>query len=192
MGFFDKLFGRKTQDENCTKTEIAQPLVIDLSQTPEPFQPFADEIVHLLRTNLQKLHLLEEEIFIRNEALRNPKEPNQVQPGQDELWEEYKLRSREIKNGISLKPTDEGSGSLGKPTQYKYVNYPNTKYVFIMKSKLRAVVEVYFKKGKQIDMKDQFVFKKEDEQWKINTKKYGFLEEDKWYKDSFKNPIIIL
>jgi hypothetical protein len=50
-----------------------------------------------------------------------------------------------------------------------------------MKSENRAVVETYFEHG--IAKKEQFVLKKDNNSWKIDTKKYGFPDEDKWWKD---------
>ncbi len=153
---------------------------IDSSQTPEKFQYLKDEILDFLIDKLEELNNLEQEIFERSRALKNPAAPNQLQPGEKELWTEYKLRYKEITTPISLKQP-EGGGSFGKPTKYDYLNCPDTKIIFIMKSADRAVVETQYEYG--LKKKEQFVLKKIGESWKIDTKKYGFPNEEKWMKD---------
>lgn len=192
MSIFKKLFGKKqntpnetpnesVQKEEVLKDETPQKLSLDTSQTSEKFLHLADEITRFLTDILQELHTLEQEIYERNELLMNPDEPNQLQPGEKELWAEYKQRRKEITDPISLNPSDEGSRSFGKPTKYEYLSYPDTKITFIMKSANRAVIETEYQDG--IGHKNQFVLKKDGENWKIDTKKYGFPDETTWYKD---------
>lgn len=50
-----------------------------------------------------------------------------------------------------------------------------------MKSDNRAVIETHFEVG--VQKKEQFVIKKIDEIWKIESKKYSFPDETTWYKD---------
>ncbi|MFK7750503.1 MAG: hypothetical protein AB8B65_19080 [Kordia sp.] len=157
-----------------------QKLTIDVSQSSEKFQHFADEIICFLIEILQEIHTLEKEIFERSSALKNPDEPHQVQPGEKELWTEFTQRRKVITAPASLKPTDGGSNSFGKPTKYEYLSYSKTKVLFIMKSAKRAVVEIQYEYG--IESKDQFVLKRDENGWKVATKKYGFQGEDKWYK----------
>jgi hypothetical protein len=197
MGILDKLFGKKqderkkevvdeaSQIENNVKNEMKnnaiEKLNINTSQTPEKFLQITDEILEFLINKLQEINSLEQEIFERSKSLKNPKEPNQVQPGEEELWAEYKKRRSEITNPISLNQSDEGSRSFGKPTKYEYLSYPDTQVFFIMKSTNRAVVEIIYEYGTK--NKDQFVLKKEGESWKVDTKKYGFPNDTTWYKD---------
>lgn len=197
MGILDKLFGKKqdatkkevfdeaSQIENNETNEMnnkaVEKLNINTSQTPEKFLHITDEILEFLINKLQEINSLEQEIFERSKSLKNPKEPNQVQPGEKELWTEYKKRRSEITNPISLNQSDEGSRSFGKPTKYEYLSYPDTQVFFIMKSVNRAVVEIVYEYG--MKKKDQFVLKKEGENWKVDTKKYGFPDETTWYKD---------
>lgn len=192
MSIFKKLFGKKqntpnettnesVQKEEVLKDETPQKLNLDTSQTSEKFLHLADEITCFLTDILQELHSLEQEIYERNELLMNPDEPNQLQPGEKELWAEYKQRRKEITDPVSLNPSDEGSRSFGKPTEYEYLSYPDTKITFIMKSANRAVIETEYQYG--IGRKHQFVLKKDGENWKIDTKKYGFPNETTWYKD---------
>ena len=153
---------------------------VDASQTLEKFLHLKDEILGFLIDKLEALNKLEQEIFERSLALKNPEAPHQLQPGEKELWTEYKLRYKEITTPISLKPP-EGDGSFGKPTKYEYLSYPDTKILFIMRSPDRAVVETQYEYG--LKKKEQFVLKKKGDSWKIDTKKYGFQNEDKWMKD---------
>ena len=53
-----------------------------------------------------------------------------------------------------------------------------------MKSSNRAVVETRYKYGIGVVQKHQFVLKIEAENWKIESKKYGFENETTWYKDA--------
>ena len=182
MGIFSKLLGKKSEDSKNEVLKVAiQELTIDTSQTPEKFWHLKDEIVGFLLDKLQEINTLEQEIFKRSEKLKNPDEPNQVQPGEDELWEEYASRCKEILVQICLNPSEDGSRSFGKPAKYDYLSYPDTKFTFIMKSANRAVIETLYVYG--IERKEQFVLKKDKENWKIDTKKYGFPDEDTWYKD---------
>lgn len=183
MQLFRKLLGRKTphlKEENFSVT--INNLTIDDSLTSEKFLPMKNELVEFLITILQEINRLEQEIFNRSEKLKNPKEPNQVQPGEDELWEEYTSRYRKIVSPIFLDTTQGNPDSFGNPAKYDYLLYPDTKLIFIMKSENRAVVEIEFYQS--IGKKEQFVLKKEIENWKIATKKYGFIGENTWHKDS--------
>lgn len=164
-----------------TKEEILKIINIDSSETLEKFKHNTKEILDLLIGKLVELHKLEQEIFNRSQALKNPNEPNQVQPGENELWEEYRYHRKLITVPICLNPHDGGSCLFGKPTKYEYLTYPNTKISFIMKSANRAVVEAQYEYG--IKKKEQFALKKDDEGWKIITKKCGFQNEAGWFKD---------
>ena len=182
MGVFSKLFGKK-QDTHKSEAlnETSQKLNIETSQTSEKFLYLTDEILGFLIGKLQTINTLEQEIFERSETLKNPEEPNQLQPGEKELWAEYAHRRKEITVPISMKQSEEGSRSFGKPTKYEYLTYPDTSIMFIMKSAKRAVVETQYEYG--IKRKEQFVLKKDGDSWKIDTKKYGYPDEDTWYKD---------
>lgn len=154
---------------------------IDASETLEKFQHHTKEIVDLLIGKLLELHKLEQEIFDRSQALKNANEPNQVQPGENELWEEYRYHRKLITASICFNPREGSSYMFGKPTKYEYLAYPDTKISYIMQSVNRAVVEAKYEYG--IKKKEQFVFTKENESWKLVTKKYGFQNEVGWFKD---------
>lgn len=175
---FSKLFKKA---EPVKYPEISE-LVIDSSQTPEKFQNFQSEAFHFLLPNLQKLDELEREINERYDALQAKRSSsNQVHPGEDDLWDEYAKRCRDIIEPISAKPYEENSRNFGKPTAYEYVTHPNTKFFFIMKSANRAVIETHFEQG--VQKKEQFVLKLDENGWKFDAKKYGFIDEATWHKD---------
>lgn len=155
-------------------------LMIDTSQTPDKFLHLMGETLSFLLQNLELLNKLEQEIFERSEALKNPEERNQVQPGEKELWAEYRIRYKELTDPICMTPSN-GGGSFGKPARYDYLGYPDTKIVFIAKSAHRAVIEMHYEYG--IAKKEQFVLKKVEDSWKIDSKKYGFPDEASWWKD---------
>lgn len=179
----DKPFGNKQDSsKNEVKDETSQigKFNIDTSQTSEKFLHLANEILEFLITKLQEINSLEQEIYERRESLKKQDESNQFQPEEEELWAEYKKRRSEITNPISLNQFDTSVSSIGKPTKYEYLEYPDTQIYFIMKSENRAVVEIFYEYG--IKQKDQFVLKKEGDNWKIDTKKYGFSGKT-WNKD---------
>ncbi|MBV7270622.1 hypothetical protein [Winogradskyella luteola] len=166
-----------------TPQEIIERLNIDSSQSSEKFQHLSNEILVFLIKNLRALDSLEKEIYERSLDLKNPKEPNQVQPGEKELWKEYTMRYREITSLICIKPNDWRGRSFGNRPKYDYLNYPDTRLLFIMKSAKRAVVETYFNYA--VKEKEQFILKKDGDHWKIDVKKHGFQSEEKWYTVKF-------
>lgn len=162
---------------------MIEQLNIDNSQTPEKFQHLTHEALTFLVSNLRALDQLEQEIYDRFELLKTLRtSPNQVHPNEEEVWEEYAQRCKAIIEPISAKPYKDTSRSFGAPTAYAYLSYPDTKVTFIMKSATRAVVETRYEYG--LEKKEQFVLKKEENGWKIDSKKYGFPDEDSWWKDN--------
>lgn len=155
---------------------------IDTSQTPEKFQSQAGAVIDFLLEQLKALDQLEQEIHDRYELLTSQREvANQTHPDEEGLWEEYAERSTAIISPISTKPYTDNSRSFGQPTKYAYLAYPDTRILFLMKSANRAVVEMQYEYG--ITRKEQFVLKLENNTWKIDAKKYGYPDEDSWYKD---------
>lgn len=176
------LFSKLFQKSEVQKNLNVKDLNIDISQTSEKFQYMATEIVDFLLSNLQKLDKIEDEIFKRYEALKAKRtSPNQVHSDEESLWAEYAQRCEKIIRSIGMENYDGSSRTFENPTKYHYFNDPQTKITFIMKSENRAVVETEFEAG--IRKKEKFTLKKEESSWKIDTKKYGFPDEDKWSID---------
>lgn len=156
-------------------------LKVDISPTPGKFQHLAHEVLAFLLRNLQALDRLEQEIYERHQLLASARPaPSQVHPDEDDLWDEYAQRCTEIIAPISVKPYTD-TRSFGQPTKYGYLNYPGTTITVTVKSMNRAVVEALFESA--IAKKEQFVLRKMEDSWKIDTKKYGYKDETTWYKD---------
>jgi hypothetical protein len=158
---------------------------IDISQTPEKFQNMKDEVLSFLITNLLSLNDLETKYFEEYNELDADKKrlgipSNQTHPKEDELWAEYNQNCNSILNSICLKSFNERS--LGKPAGYDYLDYKDTKILFIMKSDSRAIIETYFDEG--IKKKEQFILRKTTNGWKIDKKNYGSQGDNKWFKDN--------
>ena len=155
-------------------------LKIDTTQTSEKFSPFAEEIVDFLVDSLLKIDFLDKEIFERNKALLNPKQPNMIQPGELELDAKYLERRKIITDSICSKPQKKYGFLPGNPSIYDYLNAVNIKFDFIMKSNSRAIIEigyVYF-----TQRKDQFILKKVDDKWRIDSKNLILEGKTKLYK----------
>ncbi len=178
MNLFSKFF--KKPDSKVASEP--KPLAIDASQTPEKFRHFQDEVFNFLIPILKSLHELEANAQKKMEALEKKRSsPNQVHPDEDGVWNEYIEKSKQIIAPVSFKPYGGHPRSIGKPTSYEYLTYPNSKFYFIMKSENRAVVEVHFEYG--MAEKNQFVLKKVENDWKIDSRKYGFPDEETWHTD---------
>lgn len=119
---------------------------------------------------LNSLNTLEQEIYERYKEGFD----------EDSLWDEYAQACNDIIEPISVKPYTD-TRSFGEPTKYEYLNNPATEVTVIIKSENRAVIETCFEHG--IMKKNQFILKKVDNEWKIDSVKYGFPEESKWMKD---------
>lgn len=156
-------------------------LPIDVSQTKEKFLSYSTEVMEFLVPNLLKLHELEQEVYERSQKLKNPAEPNQVQPGEQELWAEFEQRHGELIATFSTTANMPGGTSFGKPTKYEYLTKPDTKFTFIMKSAKKAIVET--QQAANGSLKEQFVLKRHEKSWKVTAKNYGFKNDTSWYSD---------
>lgn len=68
-----------------------------INQASEKFRDMQDEVCGFLFGILQQLNELETEVFERSEELKLKRpEPHIMAPGEDELWDEYRERIREI------------------------------------------------------------------------------------------------
>lgn len=103
-------------DKNYNLAIIDQ-LNVATSQTAEKFRHLANEVLIFTIRALQDLNRLEQEIAERSEVLKNPNDPNELQPGELELWAEYERRHQEIITQICIKPSNGGSQSFGIPTK---------------------------------------------------------------------------
>lgn len=119
-----------------------------LEDTPEKFQPLAEELVPPLLEVLKERNELEKEIFARSRKLREEKKAAGVPeyqsgPEEEALWEEYSRRYLEL---VSPRCTEKvlkwgAARSFGMPAKYDYLfGAPEFAVRFSMKSAKRAVV----------------------------------------------------
>lgn len=182
MGFFN------FKTDKMAKTDKTNNIEFHNELTDEKYQSMQAVIVPILLKLLSDLNYLEDEIFVKDKQLTEDKlklgiSKNQVAPGSKELWVEYKERYGDIVTPVCTSNLLKRgyAGSISFPLRYGYIN-TGCKLYFIMKSQNRAVVEIHFSHG--IDMKDQFIFNKINDNWKLNQVKYGYQGEDRWYIDS--------
>jgi indole-3-glycerol phosphate synthase len=92
---------------------MTEKLNIDLSQTPEKFEDLGHEILDFLIGKLLLIDALEQEIYDRYQVLEEKRaSPNQTHPDEEDLWDEYAQRCKEIIAPISIK-TYNDSRSFG-------------------------------------------------------------------------------
>jgi hypothetical protein len=138
-------------------------LKIDVSNTPGKFQHMADEIVLPLLKVLGALNALEAKF------------------SDTDKWDEFNALCKRIIDPISAKPFNRRL-SMENPPRYMYLNEPETRVFFIMKSANRASVEFYFDGAHQ---KERFVFKNTENGWLVDEHKYGFSGSESWYLTDF-------
>ena len=162
-----------------------------INEASEKFRDKQEEICGILFPLLQRINVLEKEIYERCEELRAKKEElgipkNQLAPGEKELKAEYRERLGEIvKPCCTEKLLSKGIGtSFGNPQKYGYID-GECKAHFIMKTVARAVIETHYKHG--VDSKHKFVLKSVDGKWLLDEVCYGFESDgDKWSSDNIK------
>ena len=163
-----------------------------INEANDKFKGMQDEICGFLFDFLRRINELEESTFKRSEELRKNKKklgvPDHiVGPGENELWDEFKQKLREI---IPPHITDKfrqrglGGGSFGDPARYSYIDGECTAN-FIMKTAARAVVITHYHEG--LDMMDKFVIKNVEGKWLVDAVYSGYEDEpDKWHVCSIK------
>ena len=156
--------------------------------TSSKYESTVSEILTQLLELLQKLTLLEEEIFERDEALEEEKKvlnisEHQVHPKWEALMDEYHDRYTELIVGrVSDKLLSKGyANSCGFPSNYSYAKGDDFEVELTMKSEKLATVIIDY--VDVTEMRHKFVLRLSDNNWLIDEKYYGFAGEDKWYSD---------
>ena len=156
--------------------------------TSSKYESTVSEILTPLLELLQKLTLLEEEIFERDEALEEEKKvlnisEHQVHPKWEALMDEYHDRYTElIERRVSDKLLSKGyASSCGVPSNYSYAKGDDFEVELTMKSEKLATVIIDY--VDVTEMRHKFVLRLSDNNWLIDEKYYGFAGEDKWYSD---------
>ena len=182
MGFWNTFFGKKKREEEKLQSNNSiTKFTVDTSNTPEKFKEFTQETIDFLIPTLVRFNDLEREICARSEALKNPYQPNQVQPREDELWAEYSQRHNDLLREVMIEPEFNRSLAFGIPTRYDYLYRPDLQLFITQKSEQRATLDFHYTLG--ITRYEQFVVKKENNQWKLASKKYRFSPDDSWRRD---------
>lgn len=179
---------KKNENINGFKIKNKQlNIKFNTNSTPDKYQEMKYELIPILINLLDEISILESTFIKKNEELKAGKiklgiPSSQIPPGYEEMWKEYKQKYRELIEEICTEELLEYgfANSIGKPGKYDYLK-TGCDLFFIMKSSKRATIEIHFEKG--ISMRNQFILRKIDDNWKISDKKYGFIGETTWYKD---------
>lgn len=159
---------------------------IIIQDTPEKFQPMAQELVPPLLELLQKRNELEQEICARSIKLREEHTAAgipqyQTGPGDQELHQEYARRYLElITPRCTEKILKEGAArSFGKPAKYDYLfGSPEPAVYFTMKSAKKAVVST--QNPVSYGYRYRFILRPAEGGWKIDGVECAFGSSESW------------
>lgn len=160
---------------------------IEISNTSDKFYSTVDTVLAQVLELLKALSTLEREVYERTEKLNKKKFEagipfNQMAPGAKELWTEYIERYKRLVTPVCTERLLKRgyARSFGKPGKYDYIN-TKCKIVCTMKSTQKATIETFFHNG--VDMRQEFIIKNIDNEWKIDEVKYSFSNETTWHTD---------
>lgn len=161
---------------------------LTLKNTPEKYKKMAEKLFPPFLELLQKLNLLEEEIYERNKELDAEKmvlkiPSHQIHPKWKDLMDEYHQRYLAlIEDHVSEKCFSKGPrNSYGHPSEYAYLKGEDFSVQFTMRKEDRATVILQFEEA--LAMKHKFVLRLIDGKWLIDEKFYCFGDEKTWYVD---------
>ena len=162
-----------------------------IQDTPEKFQPMAEEIVPPLLELLRARNDLEREIQERFQALEAEKPAlgipkNQVHPDDPALWEEYRRRYLELVQPRCVPGLLKygAAGSCGKPARYDPLfEDPEGQVIFTMKSAKKATVETSCKKSWEACYR--FTLKPFEDGWLIAGVEYRLGGESGWHGEHY-------
>lgn len=164
---------------------------IKLLDTPEKFQPIAEEIVPPLLELLRARNALEAEIHRRYQApeaekpaLGLPK--NQMHPDDPALWEEYRRRYLELVEPRCVPGLLKYGAvrSCGKPARYDPLfEDPEGQVIFTMKSAKKATVETSCRKS--WEERYRFTLKPFEDGWLIAGVEYRLGGENSWHGEHY-------
>ena len=161
---------------------------LTLKNTPEKYKKMVEKLLPPLLELLQKLTLLEEEIYECNKELDAEKivlkiPSHQIHPKWKDLMDEYHQRYLTlIEDHVSEKCFSKGPrNSYGHPSEYSYLKGEDFFVQFTMKKEDRATLILQFEEA--LVKKHKFVLRLIDGKWLIGEKYYGFSDEETWYSD---------
>ena len=160
---------------------------IKLADTPEKFQPMAQELVPPLVELLRARNELELEIHRRFQVLEAEKPAlgipkNQIHPDDPALWEEYRRRYLELVEPRCAPGLLKygAAGSCGSPARYDSLfQDPEGRVTFTMKSAKRATVET------SCEHRYRFTLKPFERGWLIAGIEYSFGGETGWHAEHY-------
>ena len=164
---------------------------IKLADTPEKFQPMAQELVPPLVELLRARNELELEIHRRFQVLEAEKPAlgipkNQIHPDDPALWEEYRRRYLELAEPRCAPGLLKygAAGSCGSPARYDSLfQDPEGRVTFTMKSAKRATVETSCRKS--WEHRYRFTLKPFERGWLIAGIEYSFGGETGWHAEHY-------
>lgn len=161
---------------------------LTLKNTPEKYKKMVEKLLPPLLELLQKLTLLEEEIYECNKELDAEKivlkiPSHQIHPKWKDLMDEYHQRYLTlIEDHVSEKCFSKGPrNSYGHPSEYSYLKGEDFSVQFTMRKEDRATVILQFEEA--LVKKHKFVLRLINDNWLIDEKYYGFSDEETWYSD---------
>ena len=162
-----------------------------IQDTPEKFQPMAEEIVPPLLELLRARNDLEREIQERFQALEAEKPAlgipkNQVHPDDPALWEEYRRRYLELVQPRCVPGLLKygAAGSCGKPARYDPLfEDPEGQVILTMKSAKKATVETSCKKSWEACYR--LTLKPFEDGWRIAGVEYRLGGESGWHAEHY-------
>ena len=165
-------------------------MCVILKSTFTKYEDMMEKLVPPLFTLLKELDSLEQEIFVRSDAMDKEKAAlkiplNQIHPKFNELVNEYRTRFKDIIDGrVSENLRLCGyANHFGHPSEYLYLNSGEYSAEFTMRREDMASVIIHYKKS-SLKMKHKFVLRLIGGIWLIDEKYYGFENEKTWHLDS--------
>ena len=163
-----------------------------IQNTLEKYRPMAAEIVPPLLALLRERRALEEEIHWRYKAQRQEflaagGPPNQLAPGEPELWAEYRRRYLELARPRCSPGLFKygAAGSCACPAKNSGLDTdPDSRVLFTMKSPRKAVVELRYLQN-CLKEKRRFTLKPGPDGWRIARIDHSYQDEDTWHIDHY-------
>ncbi len=160
---------------------------IVIKDTPEKYAEMAKVIVPPFLELMKTLTDLEDKAFVRSGELDAEKAemgiPSSIiHPGYMEFINAYRAQYREALSGMCTKKLFARPFGVSIHHPARYLDALEGTVFFTMKSDKKAMIDIKNNEGRSL--KHRFIFKVEDDVWKIDEVRYGFGEEDKWYVEN--------
>ena len=169
---------------------MSNPIRLSFEDTPEKFQPLAEEIVPPLIELLRNLCALEETFYARSQKQRAERPggvySTQAHPGSEALWEHYRAAYTALLDPSCtetfLARRRDCCQSMGDPADFACLKGA-ADVIFTMKSKGKAVVVVREADGFGSDRR--FEMKLCEDAWKIDKVSQNTCGDGPWRTDFY-------